>query len=198
MDIIVATHNRDKLSEMSAIAKGYPVRFLSLEALGLEILIEETGQTFDDNALIKARAVYERTHRMVMADDSGLCVDALMGAPGLYSARYGGATASDTANVSYLLDQMTAIPPENRSAAFCCSLAVLFPNGRERVYHGITKGMIALSPAGAMGFGYDPVFIPEGGTRTMAQMTGREKNQISHRSRALGAFLREYFPSVCR
>ncbi|NLA71181.1 MAG: RdgB/HAM1 family non-canonical purine NTP pyrophosphatase [Clostridiaceae bacterium] len=196
MDIIVATHNRDKLNEMSTIAKRYPVIFWGLGDLGLDTSIEETGTTFDENALIKARAIYERIGGIVIADDSGLCVDALSGAPGLYSARYGGVEASDSDKVRHLLDQMKTIAPQDRQAAFFCSLAVILSDGTERIYHGVTKGTIAESPIGITGFGYDPVFIPEGETRTMAEMTAQDKNTISHRGRALRLFLRELFPSV--
>ncbi len=193
MEILVATHNRGKLEEMRAIARGWPVTLKGLSELGIDLDVEETGLTFDDNALIKARALFDRWAGPVLADDSGLCVDYLAGAPGIHTARFAGRGASDQANYRLLLDKLEGVPEEKRGAHFHCSLALVNPQG-EAVYQGRTDGGIALEASGTGGFGYDPVFIPEGENRTLAWMSPEEKNAISHRGRALRQFLEERFP----
>ncbi|HZK42497.1 MAG TPA: RdgB/HAM1 family non-canonical purine NTP pyrophosphatase [Clostridia bacterium] len=192
-EILVASHNQGKLEEMRAMVSGYPLRLRSPDQLGIKWEVEETGQTFDENALIKARALHERAGGWVMADDSGLCVDALGGAPGIYSARYGGPPASDESNMDRLLEEMRHLPPAERTAAFCCSLALIDPQGREALFRGRTEGSIALTRSGSAGFGYDPIFLPLGESRSMAELDAGEKNRISHRGRAIDLFLKEYF-----
>lgn len=193
IDLWVATHNEGKLKEMRAIAKAYPVALKSATDAGVGDAFPETGSSFDENAMEKAMALHRRTGGWVLADDSGLSVEQLGGAPGIYSARYSGDEATDASNIALLLERMRAFSNEDRRARFCCSLAVIAPDGTAQIYHGEILGSIALSPSGVGGFGYDPVFIPEGETRTMAEMAPWEKHRISHRGRALCAFLKEMF-----
>lgn len=187
LSILIATHNDFKMCEFRAMAEGYPVVFQSLTDAGLKIDIEEKGTSFDENALYKARAVHAFTQdRLVLADDSGLVVDALGGAPGIYSARFAGISATDHDRMKKVLDELQ--DEACRDAAFICTIAVIFPTGEERLYHGELKGTIAENPSGSSGFGYDPIFIPEGGIRTLAEFSFNEKNSVSHRGRALKAF----------
>lgn len=192
-DLWIATHNEGKVQEMRTIASSFPVTLKTAAEAGEFVDFPETGTSFDENALQKARALHQVTGGWVVADDSGLCVDSLGGAPGIYSARYSGADANDRTNVALLLEHMKNVKEEDRGAHFHCSFAVIAPDGTETIYHGQTMGKIALAPVGERGFGYDPVFIPEGETRTMAEMEPREKHRISHRGRALRAFLEEMF-----
>ena len=192
-DLWIATHNEGKVQEMRTIASSFPVTLKTAAEAGEFVDFPETGTSFDENALQKARALHQVTGDWVAADDSGLCVDSLGGAPGIYSARYSGEDANDRTNVALLLENMKNVKEEDRGAHFHCSFAVIAPDGTETIYHGQTMGKIALAPVGERGFGYDPVFIPEGETRTMAEMEPREKHRISHRGRALRAFLEEMF-----
>ncbi len=189
MNIILASHNTSKLAEFRTLAKGFPVSVIGLKEIGYEQDIEETGDTFDENALIKARAVHRVAKDIVIADDSGLCVDALDGAPGIMSARFGGFGKDDRDKNTQLLAVLEKLGDVNRSAAFHCSLAVIFPDGREELHHGICRGSIADEPRGTNGFGYDPVFIPAGEQRTLAEMSEGEKHDLSHRGEAVRAFL---------
>lgn len=188
MRYVVATRNRHKLAELERL----------LAPLELELLPEhvalppETGATFRDNALLKARAASTALDRPVLADDSGLCVEALGGRPGVRSARYAGEGASDRANLEKLVREMSG--RADRRAAFVCVLALVDPReGRELVVEGRCEGVLADAPRGEGGFGYDPLFIPDdlGDGRTMAELEPGEKNAISHRGRAAQALLRE-------
>lgn len=194
LEILVATHNAGKLAELRAIASPWPVRLLGLADRGIELAVEEDGDTFDQNALIKALALHQAAGGWVMADDSGLCVDALDGAPGVHSARFAGPDATDEDKVSLLLEALDGLEEEKRGAAFHCSLALVSPDGRARIYRGKTRGSIAFMPCGEAGFGYDPIFIAAGGQRTLAQMSPKEKDAISHRGRALRELLQAEFP----
>lgn len=185
--ILIATHNANKMREFRAMAEGYLVVLKSLTDADLVIDIEEKGTSFDENALHKARAIHTLTQDViVLADDSGLVIDALDGAPGILSARFAGIFATDHDRIEKVLHELQH--ETCRNAAFLCSIAVIFPSGEERLYHGKVKGTIAEYPSGASGFGYDPIFIPEGEIRTLAEFTEDEKNAISHRGRALNAF----------
>ena len=177
---------------MKAILKPTGAEVISQSEAGLHFEAEETGTTFEENALIKAHAACEALHEPAIADDSGLCVEALSGAPGVYSARYGGCT-SDPERVALLLKNLG--DSENRKAKFVSCIACVFPNGDVLTARGVCEGTITTAPRGQNGFGYDPVFaFPEMG-KTMAELTEEEKNSVSHRGRALKAFqekLREY------
>lgn len=187
--ILIATHNASKIREFRAMAVGYPVVFRSLTEAGLSIDIEEEGTTFDENALYKARAVHALTRSIVLADDSGLVIDALDGAPGVYSARFAGVFATDGDRIAKVLHELRHV--SRRDAAFLCSIAVIFPSGEERLYHGRLNGTIAEKPSGTEGFGFDPIFIPKGQARTLAEFSASEKNDVSHRGRALNAFFND-------
>ncbi len=177
--LILATHNRNKLKEVGEI-------FPEWEISGEDSGAEETEKTFAGNALVKARAVAAR-HKgaWVMADDSGLEVDALGGAPGVFSARYAGEDGNTPANNALLLKNLEGV--RDRRAHFSCAIALVSPDGEEQVFEGRCEGVIAESPSGAGGFGYDPLFIPDGYDRSFAELSSAEKNAISHRGRALAA-----------
>ncbi len=185
MKIVAATNNAGKLKEIDAIlgALGYEV--VSLKQMGIEIDVEETGTTFEENALLKARAVAAFTDFAVIADDSGLCVDALGGEPGVYSARYAGEGASDDMLIEKLLKNMQGIEREKRGAHFVSVVALVMPDKMELVAEGKAYGYITTEPDGEGGFGYDPVFCSDEIGKTYARMSSEEKNSISHRGRAL-------------
>ncbi len=187
--IIAATKNRGKLEEIAQLLSNLPYDVISMTEAGITDDIDETGATFEENALIKARAVWRVTGETVIADDSGLEVDHLGGAPGVYSARYAGEGATDADRNKKLLSALTGVTADKRSARFVCSIALIFPDGRELVVRGTCEGYIADGPAGNNGFGYDPLFyVPEFGL-TIAQMDAGLKNGISHRGNALRKIL---------
>lgn len=192
MKFILASHNKGKLAEMQKILGELGVEVVLQSDLGLDLEPEEDGETFTENARIKARAVMEASGLPAIADDSGLCVDALNGAPGVYSARYGGLD-DDAARCHLLLQNMRG--SMTRAAHFHTSVVCLFPDGTELAAEGECPGTIAYAPMGDGGFGYDPVFFVPGLRKTFAQLTAEEKNAISHRGNALRAFaveLKEY------
>ncbi len=184
--LVAATGNLGKLREFRRILPSYEI--ISMADAGFSGDIEETGTTFEENALIKARAVMERTGKAAFADDSGLTVDALGGAPGIYSARYAGEDATDAERIEKLLSEMENVPTEKRSAAFVSVIAYVTPDGEEKTFRGECRGRIDVSPRGENGFGYDPIFlIPEKGV-SFGEMSEEEKNEISHRGRAMRLF----------
>jgi XTP/dITP diphosphohydrolase len=187
--IIAATKNKGKLEELKQLLSGLPYEVLSMAEAGVTDDIEENGATFEENALIKARAVWNMTGDTVIADDSGLEVDCLGGAPGVYSARYAGEGASDEDRNKKLLAALADVPADKRTARFVCAIAVIFPDGREHIVRGTCEGYIAFEPAGNSGFGYDPLlYVPELGM-TIAQMDADLKNSISHRGNAMRQIL---------
>ncbi len=189
MKLIIASNNAHKLVEIKAILGGAFGEILSLREAGIEHETIEDGLSFAENAEKKAREIMEISGCCALADDSGLCVDALGGAPGIYSARYAGVHGNDAANRKKLLEVLDGT--EQRAAHFACSIALVYPDGRIVRAEGRVEGVIARSEAGQNGFGYDPVFyLPEYGC-TMAQLEPEEKNAISHRSRALHALLEQ-------
>jgi len=160
-----------------------------MQDAGIEDDIPETGTTFEENALIKARHVQSVSGEIALADDSGLEVDYLNGAPGVYSARFAGVGASDAQKNTKLLETLSGVPLEKRTARFVCVIALVFPDGKELLSRGTFEGIIAERPVGENGFGYDPLlFVPEQG-RTVAQMSDSEKNEVSHRGKALRKML---------
>lgn len=194
MRYVLASNNKGKLSEMKAILSAQGEELLSQSEAGLTLEAEETGNTFEENALIKAHAACDALGQAAIADDSGLVVDALDGAPGIYSARYGGELCrSDEERTQLLLRNLQGA--ENRSARFVSCIACVFPNGDCITASGECEGKIAFAPKGEGGFGYDPVFmLPQG--LTMAELLPEEKNKISHRAAALKQFemkLRNYY-----
>lgn len=191
MKVILASKNQHKLTELSAILSQLGFEIALESEYGLDIDVEETGTTFEENSFLKADAVMKASGLPVLADDSGLMVDALDGAPGVYSARYGH-KASDKERTAYLLENMKDVPEERRRAKFVCVITCLFPDGRKIVARGECPGVIARAPHGENGFGYDPVFyLPELGM-TYAELPSEQKNAISHRARALQDFCRKY------
>ena len=184
MKIIIATHNKHKLQEMSRILSPMGYEVVTDLDLGIELSdVEENGETFLDNARIKAEAGCKESGLPCIADDSGLCVDALNGAPGVYSARYSGVHGDDDGNNRKLLAELSGVPTEKRTAHFACAICVSFPDGSEVTAMGKCEGYIGYEKKGTNGFGYDPLFMV--GDRSLAQMTAEEKDAISHRGNAL-------------
>jgi XTP/dITP diphosphohydrolase len=186
---IAATKNKGKLMEISEILRDFPFNILSMEEVGITKDIEEYGSTFEENALIKAREIFEMTKEMVMADDSGLEVDFLNGAPGIYSSRFAGEGATDKEKNKKLLSLLENVPFEKRTARFVCVVAVIMPDGSHFVVRGTCEGYIGLEEIGNNGFGYDPLFFIKEYNKTTAQMLPEEKHKISHRGRALKAMV---------
>jgi XTP/dITP diphosphohydrolase len=187
--LVIASRNDHKIQEMRRI----------LEQVGLDIElvgtaefpdlpdVEETGSTFAANAMLKARAVSEFTGLPAVGDDSGLCVDALNGMPGILSARWSGTHGNDQANLELLLAQISQVPSDRRGASFICAAAYVHPDGTEFVVEGQMSGTLIDAPVGTNGFGYDPIFVPQGHQITSAQMSAELKDSISHRGKALVA-----------
>lgn len=188
MKLLVATHNRGKVKEISAILDGSGIEVSSLSDIGYEDDIPETGLSFFENASIKSKTLHKLyPDSYVLADDSGLEVDALDGAPGIYSARYAGENSTQIQLINKLLQQMNGIPFDKRSARFVCVMALIAPDGTVYSSRGECEGAIAFAPRGILGFGYDPVFLPSelGSAVTLAEVPEDVKNRISHRGRAL-------------
>lgn len=183
MTIVLATRNPGKISEIEALLTG--VRVAPAASFPGCPEPEESGRTFEENALIKARAVAGFTGKTALADDSGLEVDALGGAPGVRSARYAGASASDRDNMRRLLDALADVSYADRTARFRCVIAVVAPDGRTWTSDGVCEGRILREPRGESGFGYDPLFVPAGYDSTFAELDASTKNRISHRAMAL-------------
>ncbi|MFF0988275.1 RdgB/HAM1 family non-canonical purine NTP pyrophosphatase [Kocuria nitroreducens] len=192
--VVLATHNRGKLAELrdllAAALPGADVERLVVDAAaaGAPDVVED-GTTFGANALLKARSAAAATGLIAVADDSGLAVDVLGGAPGIFSARWSGRHGDDTANLRLLLAQLSDVPDAHRAAQFVCAAALVTPDGLEHVETGTLRGTLLREPVGDGGFGYDPVLRPDGLDRSCAELTRREKNSISHRGRALRALL---------
>lgn len=186
MEYVLASKNQHKLRELSEILSQYGISLRLQSELNVDIEVEETGTTFEENALLKARAVMQAANLPAIADDSGLVVDALNGAPGIYSARYGGERCrNDTQRYELLLEELKDVPPPERTARFVCVIAVVYPDGKQILAKGKCEGQISLEPMGTGGFGYDPVFyVPSEGT-TFSCMSAERKNEISHRANAL-------------
>ena len=183
---VLATHTPGKLKEMSSILSQFGVEVVSPKELGITVDVEETGATFAENAMLKARAICAAANLPAIADDSGLCVDALNGGPGVYSARYGGEGLDDKGRYTLLLNSMRG--QATRAAHFTCSIACAFPNGDTLTAEGQVQGTIAFAPMGEGGFGYDPVFFYPPLAKTFGQLTAEEKSTISHRGQALKEF----------
>lgn len=191
VQVVLATRNAHKVAELRRILadSGLDVELVGTEAFAELPDIPETGTSFAANALIKARAVAHYTGSIAIADDSGLCVDALNGMPGIYSARWSGAHGDDAANLTLVLGQLMDVPPARRTAAFHCAAAVVTPDGEERVVEGVLDGTLLGAPRGTNGFGYDPIFVPHGYALTTAEMRPEEKDAISHRGKAFRALV---------
>jgi XTP/dITP diphosphohydrolase len=195
--LFIATNNAGKLREYRLLLKGVPFALVSPRQAGVTLEIEETGNTFEENACLKAQAFARASGLLTLADDSGLEVDALGGEPGVMSARYAGKNATDADRVRYLLAKLKDVPMERRTARFVCIIAIASPDGRVKTCDGECTGVIAIEPRGEHGFGYDPAFfLPELG-KTMAELTAALKNKVSHRARA-AAKARVILESIAR
>ena len=187
MKYIIATHNNKKLTELSRILLPLGIEAVTDRDLGIETTeVEENGTTFEENAYLKAASACKESGLPAVADDSGLCVDALDGAPGLYSARFAGEGATDAEKIEKLLNAMKDVPADKRTARFVSAICCVFPDGKTLYARGECEGVIAFSPSGEGGFGYDPVFFV--GDKSFADMTAEEKDAVSHRGRSLRAF----------
>jgi XTP/dITP diphosphohydrolase len=187
--LVIASRNDHKIQEMRRILEQVG---LDIELVGIAEFpdlpdVEETGSTFAANAMLKARAVSEFTGLPAVGDDSGLCVDALNGMPGILSARWSGTHGNDQANLALLLAQISQVPTDRRGASFICAAAYVHPDGTEFVVEGQMSGTLIDAPVGTNGFGYDPIFVPQGHQITSAQMSAELKDSISHRGKALTA-----------
>jgi XTP/dITP diphosphohydrolase len=187
--LILATRNAHKVRELRAILAEAGV---SADLVGADSYphipdVKETGVSFAENALLKAHALARATGHPAVADDSGLCVDVMGGAPGIFSARWSGLHGDDEANLELLLAQLSDIADEHRGAHFACAAALALPDGTERVVEGRLSGVLRHAPSGLGGFGYDPILQPDGESRTCAELTAEEKNAISHRGQAFRA-----------
>lgn len=190
---LLATRNAGKVREMQRLfaEAGMDAEVIGLDAFPYLEDVEETGATFEENALLKARYAAKESGVPAIADDSGICVDALNGMPGIYSARWSGAHGNDRANLELLLSQISHVPPERRTAQFRCAVALVYPDGREIVVEGRMDGRVIDAPRGDGGFGYDPIFCADGSDRTSAELTPTEKDAVSHRGKAMRALIQQ-------
>jgi len=185
--ILIATTNQGKVKEIRDLVKDLPVLFLSLSDVAEAPDVVEDGLTFEENALKKARVLSAASRLVTLADDSGLCIDALDGRPGVQSARYAGEGATDAEKCARILDEMEHVPEDNRTARFICVIALVTPDGEEETFRGSCEGRITREPRGTAGFGFDPIFFYEEAGCTFAEMDRQSKNRVSHRGRALRA-----------
>ncbi len=184
--IVAASRNRHKIEEIEAITKKFGMRIISRDEAGIPpVEIEEDGQTFEENSFKKASEIMKLCGQITLADDSGLMVDYLNGAPGVYSVRFAGEDGNDAKNNEKLLKLMEGVPADKRTAKFVSVITMVYPDGTVLTARGECPGTILTAPAGDGGFGYDPLFVPEGYEKTFAQLTADEKNAISHRAVAL-------------
>jgi len=182
--LLLATCNKHKLDELKSLFQNLPYELVSPSGMGINIRVDESGSSFEENAKLKALAFAADSHLISLADDSGLEVKALNGEPGLFSARYAGANSTDAARINFLLSSLKNVPVGKRQARFRCSIAIAIPNGKVEIFTGECRGIIAPKPGGEGGFGYDPIFyLPQLG-KTMAELPQKVKNSISHRGQA--------------
>lgn len=190
MDFILATNNMKKLAEMQRILSPLGINVVTAKMLGKQLEdVEEDGKTFEDNAKLKARAACKEMNMPAIADDSGLCVDYLDGAPGIFSARFAGEHGNDEKNNDLLLEKLDGVPLEKRTAHYVCAICCTFPDGREIVVRGECNGVIGFERDGHEGFGYDPLFLVDG--KAFGRYTAEEKDKISHRGNALRLLTKE-------
>jgi len=203
--VVLATRNRHKVDELRRMLaeSGLAVEVLDLAGAAAELgevpEVAETGVTFVENAMLKAHAVAQATGLPAIGDDSGLCLDVLGGSPGVFSARWSGKHGDDTANLELLLAQLDEVPEDKRTAWFACAAVLALPDGRERIAEGRLVGTVVRQRSGSNGFGYDPIFRPDGYEVTLAELTADAKDAISHRGRALAELVRripEILPQV--
>lgn len=193
--VLIATNNKGKAKDFEALFKPFGIEVLTLNDIEQDIDVEETGVTFEENAILKAETVSKLLGVMVISDDSGLEIDKLNGAPGVYSARYAGSLKSDEANIEKVLTELQGVPETERTARFRCVLAVAGPNQKTVTFSGSCEGKILTGKRGTNGFGYDPIFYLPQMDRAMAELSPEEKGQISHRGAALQQ-LKEHLPQL--
>lgn len=193
VELVIATRNQGKIAEVQRLLNEHAPN-IKLRSVGEFDLpdVEETGESFEENALLKAMTIARATGLPALADDSGIAIDALGGAPGVYSARWSGTHGDDAANNKKVLTELSQVPASERGAQFVCVIALALPDGRNLTVRGEVKGSVRTEPAGEFGFGYDPIFQPDGYSITTAQMSPVEKDAISHRGKAL----REIAPKI--
>ncbi len=191
--IILASNNQNKLKEISEKVKQFNIKIISQKEAGFNIEVEETGKTFEENAILKAEAIYKTLGIPVIADDSGLEIDALNGEPGVYSARYAGPNATDKDRINKILNLLQDVEEEKRTARFKCDICYIDKMGEKHIFEGTCEGKITKEPCGISGFAYDPIFLYD--TRTFAQMSMEEKNQVSHRGKAVNKLI-EYLSNL--
>ena len=182
--LLLATGNRAKVREYARLLKGIPYRIVSLKDIDISEQVEETGSSFEENAVLKARRYAKLSGLITMADDSGLEVDALGGEPGVRSARYAGERASDEERIDFLLKKIADVPWDKRNAQFRCVIAIAHPDGKVQTCQGQCRGILTFAPLGDNGFGYDPIFYLPDLHKTMAELSMSEKNALSHRGKA--------------
>lgn len=186
-EIVLASNNKNKLKELKEKLSAFGIQVISQKEAGCDIDVEETGSTFQENAELKATVIHQLTEKPVIADDSGLEVDYLNGAPGIYSHRFAGENASDEDRIHALLNALEGVPEEKRTARFHCSICYIDSNSEKHFFTGIVEGHIGFEPIGENGFGFDPVFMYQG--KSFAELTREEKNEVSHRGRAIKSFM---------
>lgn len=182
--LLLATNNQDKVREYKSLLPDFPYELVTLAEQGINVIVNETGESLEENASLKASILAEKSQLLALADDSGLEVDALGGEPGLLSARFAGEGASDRDRINYLLARLKGVPWEKRSARFRCVIAIANPDGKVEFCSGECLGLITLAPRGEQGFGYDPIFYLPELDKTMAELPPALKNQVSHRGQA--------------
>jgi len=188
MEIIIASNNAGKIAEMKEKLKAYNINVISQKEANINIEVEETGTTFEENAILKAETIYKLSGKPVIADDSGLEIDALDGMPGVYSHRFAGPNATDEDRINKVLELMKDVPIEKRTARFKCVICYIDENGKKHLFEGIAEGKIGFAPKGKNGFGFDPIFVWNN-DKTFAELSPKYKNQISHRGNAISKFL---------
>ncbi|SFK75030.1 XTP/dITP diphosphohydrolase [Lachnospiraceae bacterium KH1T2] len=189
--IVFATGNKNKVREIEEILCDFEIPIVSMKEAGVDIEIVEDGKTFEENALIKAKSVWNVTGGLVLSDDSGLVVDALGGEPGIYSARYMGEDTSYHIKNNNIIERMEGVPDEKRTARFVCAVAAVFPDGTQKTVTGVMEGRIGYEESGENGFGYDPIFVLPKYGKSTADLSPEEKNAESHRGKALRAIRQE-------
>ena len=187
-EIILATNNQNKIREMKQKLSEYGIIVISQKEAGINIDVEETGTTCRENAQIKAQAIFDILKKPVIADDSGLYIDYLDGAPGIYSHRFAGENATDLDRINIVLERMKDAPEEKRTARFKCCICYIDKNAEKHFFEGVAEGIIGHDPCGTNGFGFDPIFHYEGDKRSFAEYSPKEKNDVSHRGQAVAKF----------
>ncbi len=188
-EIIIATNNQNKVREMKQKLSAFGINAISQSEAGIDIEVEEIGTSIEENSTLKAEAIYNIVHKPVIADDGGLCVDYLNGAPGIYSHRFAGENATDEDRRNKILKELEGVPDEKRTARFKCCICYIDENGEKHYFIGVAEGKIGFVSQGSNGFGYDPIFHYEGGERSFAEFSPEEKNAVSHRGKALAQFV---------